>query len=313
VTHLIIRRLLLSVPLLVVVSVLTFLLQSLTPGDAARLVMGINFEPGRYAQLREQLGLNEPLYAQYWHWLNGIFHGSLGQSIFSGAPVAPALNARLGVTLSLIIATTALSTVVGVGLGTVSALRGGVLGRSVDAISLIGLALPSFWLGLVLISLFAVKLKILPATGYVPFATSPTEWARSLTLPVLAVSAGAIAVIAKQTRDAMLDVLQREFIRSLRGKGIPERTIIFRHALRSAAIPVVTVLGLLFVGLLNGAVLAENVFALPGLGTAAVQATSQHDFPMLQGVAVYFTITVVVVNLLVDLAYGWLNPKVRSL
>jgi peptide/nickel transport system permease protein len=310
--HLIARRLLLSVPLVFIVSVLTFVLESLTPGDAARLILGTEYDPARYAQLRQQLGLDEPLPVQYWHWLDGVLHGNLGQSVFSGAPVTSLLDSRLGVTFSLILGTVAVSTTVGVCLGLVGALRGGVLGRTVDTVSLLGLALPNFWFGLALISLFAVTLRLFPATGYTPLTASPLEWARGLVLPVITLSTAATAIIAKQTRDAMLDVLGRDFIRALRARGIPERTIIFRHALRSAAIPVVTVIGLVFVGLLSGTVLAEAVFALPGLGSLAVQATTEHDLPVIQGVAIYFTLIVVVINLLVDLAYGWLNPKVRS-
>jgi len=312
VTRLIARRLLLSIPLVFIVSALTFVLESFTPGDAARLILGTQFDPTRYAQLREQLGIDQPLYLQYWHWLGGLPHGNLGQSAYDGTAVAPTLNSRLGVTLFLILGTTLVSALVGVTLGIISALRGGILGRLVDVLSLVGLALPSFWLGLVLVAVFAVAIPAFPATGYVPLLNSPAEWARSLVLPVITLSAAAVAVIAKQTRDAMMDVLGREFIRALRARGVPERTIIFRHALRSAAIPVVTVLGLLFVGLLSGSVLVESVFALPGLGSLAVQATTEHDFPVISGVALYFTLVVVVVNLLVDLAYGWLNPKVRS-
>jgi peptide/nickel transport system permease protein len=312
VSRLIARRLLLSIPLVFIVSALTFVLESFTPGDAARLILGTQFDPARYAQLREQLGINQPLYLQYWHWLDGLLHGSLGQSAYDGTPVAPTLNSRLGVTLFLVLGTVLVSALVGVTLGIVSALRGGMLGRSVDVLSLTGLALPSFWLGLVLIAVFAVAIRAFPATGYVPLLDSPADWARSLVLPVITLSSAAVAVIAKQTRDAMIDVLEREFIRALRARGVPERTIVFRHALRSAAIPVVAVLGLLFVGLLSGSVLVESVFALPGLGSLAVQATTEHDFPVISGVALYFTLVVVVVNLLVDLAYGWLNPKVRT-
>lgn len=307
------RRLLLSVPLVFVVSVFTFVLESLAPGDAARQILSTQFSPARYAQLRRQLGLNEPLLAQYWHWTDGVIHGNLGQSVFSGATVTSILNGRLGVTLSLIIGTVVVSGVAGVVLGVISALHGGVLGRGADVLSLIGLALPNFWFGLVLISVFAVRLHVFPATGYVSPAQSLPGWLGSLVLPVVTLSAAGLAIIAKQTRDAMLDVLDREFIRALRAKGIPERTIILRHALRSAATPVVTVLGLLFVGMFSGTVLVETAFAMPGLGSLAVQATTEHDLPMVQGVAIYFTLMVVAVNLLVDLAYGWLNPKVRGL
>lgn len=305
-------RLLISVPLLFGVSILTFVLVSLTPGDAARTILGTNGTPQQYAQLRHQLGLDQPLYAQYGHWVERVLHGNLGSSLFTGEPVTQALNERLSVTLSLIIGATALSALLGIGLGVLSALRTGSLGRLVDVLSLAGLALPNFWLGLLLVTLLAVKVHLFPATGYVPLNQSVGEWARALVLPVVTLMVGGVAVVAKQTRDSMLDVLRRDFIRTLRANGLPERSIIVKHALKNAAIPVVTVLGLIFVSLLSGTVLVESVFVLPGLGSLAVQTTNQHDIPVIQGVAVYFTLIVVTVNLLVDLTYGWLNPKVRS-
>lgn len=312
-TRLVVRRLLLSIPLVLVVSVLTFALQSLTSSDAARTSLGTQFDPERYAQLRSELGLDDSVPAQYWHWLTELFSGSMGTSVFTGQPVVEALNARLGVTISLIVGATLVAAIVGIGLGVASALRRrGPLRGLVDVLSLVGLALPSFWLGLVLVAVFAVALPVFPATGYVEPSESVGDWMLSLVLPVVTLSVAAVAVIAKQTRDAMADALDREFVWALRARGIPERRIILRHALRSAAIPVVTVLGLLFVGLLSGTVLVETVFALPGLGSTAVQATTQADLPMIQGVAVYFALIVVAVNLLIDVAYGWLNPKVRA-
>ena len=312
--RLILRRLLLSVPLVFVVSALTFVLESLTPGDEARAILGVaDYTPAQIAELRKQLGLDQPLYAQYWHWLDGVLHGSLGTSVFSGQSVSVVLNQRLAVTLSLVLGTMVVSGVIGVGLGLIGALRRGrVVGRAVDVLSVAGLALPNFWVGLVLIAVFAVAVPVFPATGYVAFGQSPDGWARSLVLPVAALAVGVVAIIAKQARDSFLDVLDRDFIWALRARGIPERTIIFRHALRAGAIPIVTLSGLVVVGLLGGTILVESVFGLPGLGSLSVQATTQHDMPVVQGVAVYFTLIVVAVNLLVDVCYGWLNPKVRA-
>jgi peptide/nickel transport system permease protein len=305
--RLIARRLLLSVALVIIVSGLTFVLETLTPGDAARTILGNQFDPVRYEELRRQLGLDDPVPVQYWHWLQDAVHGSLGASLFTGQAVAAALNERLGVTLSLVFGTVLLAGLAGVVLGVVTALRGGIVGRAVDALSLVGFALPAFWLGLVLIAVFAVAWPVLPATGtgYEPLTAAPGVWLENMVLPVVTLTVGAIAVIAKQTRDGMLDVLDQEFVWALRARGISERSIVFKHALRSAAIPIVTLLGLLFVGLLGGTV-------LPGLGSLAVQATVQHDIPVVQGVAVYFTLIVVAVNLVLDLVYAWLNPKVRT-
>jgi len=310
--RLIIHRLLMSVPLVFLVSLLTFLLQALAPGDTAHTILGTTYTPEAYAQLRRQLGLDEPLVTQYGHWLSGAVRGNLGISPISGLDVGQQLTTRLGVTLSLIICGTVVATLLGVTLGVVSAVRGGVLGRFVDVLSLAGFAMPVFWFGLILVAVFAVTLRVLPATGYVAVGTSLGGWAQSLVLPVATLSLGPAAVIAKQTRDGMLDVLTSDFVHSLRANGASERSVVFRHALRNAAIPVITVVGLLSVGMLTGTVLVETVFAMPGLGGLAVQATIQHDLPMIQGVAVTFTVIVVLVNLLVDVTYGWLNPKVRA-
>ncbi len=309
--RLIARRLLVSVALVFVVSLLTFLLQAAAPGDLARTILGDNYSPEAHEQLRHQLGLDQPVLAQYWHWLAQAIQGHLGASPISGLDVTDEITRRLPVTLSLIGCATAVTALVGVALGVVSAVHGGRIGRTVDVLSLIGYALPSFWFALTMVTLFAVTVQVLPATGYVPLGASPVGWARSLVLPVATLALPGIAVFAKQTRDAMLDTLSRPYVTALRANGVPETSIVFRHALRNAAIPVVTLVGLTFISLLSGTVFVESVFAMPGLGGLAVRATSQHDIRMIQGVVVVFTLIVVAVNLLVDLAYGWLNPKVR--
>jgi peptide/nickel transport system permease protein len=304
-----------SVALLFAVTVLTFVLSALAPGDAAKAMLSgqtTSYTPQQYDKLRHQLGIDQSLPVQYWHWLRGVLHGDLGVNLFSGQPISQALNGRLGASLSIIVGTVLLSALVGISAGVFSAVRGGAVGQAVDGISLLGLAAPNFWLALVLVEAFAVQHSLFPASGYTPFGDDPWQWMRSLVLPVLALSAGGSAFIARQTRDAMADVLAREFIVALRAYGLPLRSIIFKHALRNAAIPVVTLLGLMFVSLLGGTVLIENIFAIPGLGQQAVTASSTHNLPMIEGVAFYFTVIVIVVNLLVDLSYGWLNPKVRG-
>jgi peptide/nickel transport system permease protein len=308
----VVRRLGLAVPLLFVVSALTFVLVSLTPGDAAREILGPFALREQYLELRQALGLDLPIYEQYWHWLGNAIQGDLGSSLFTQEPVTAAINARLPVTVSLVGGALLVILTGGVGLGVFSAVRGGAAGRVVDAFALVGFAVPAFWLGGVLIVLFAVEMRWLPATGYVPLGQSPGAWVGSLVLPVLALSVGDIAALAKQTREAMLDALGSEYIRMAWANGLSARSIVFRHALKNAATRVVTVLGLHVIGLLSGTVVIENVFALPGLGSLAVDASIRHDLPMMQGVVVYFTVVVVAVNLLVDLAYTWLNPKVRT-
>lgn len=305
------RRLLVSVALVFVVSFLTFLLQAVTPGDTARVILGYNYTPEAYRHLRAELGLDQPVLVQYWHWLVNALHGNLGISPISGNDVSAEIVKRLPVTLSLVVLATLVTALVGVGLGVLGAVRGRTTARAVDVLSLAGYALPNFWLALVLVTIFAVTVPLLPATGYVPLATSPGRWLVYLILPVTTLVLQGVAVFARHTRDSMRDVLSRDFVTMLRANGIPERSIVFRHALRNAAIPAVTVAGLTFIGLLSGTVFIESVFAMPGLGGLAVQATTTHDLPTIQGVVVVFTVIVVLVNLAVDLAYGWLNPKVR--
>ncbi|MBB5376512.1 peptide/nickel transport system permease protein [Deinococcus metalli] len=290
---------------------LTFFLVSLTPGDPAVVILGQNRAPEEYQRLREQLGLLQPVPVQYANWVATLAHGSLGTSIFNSESVVAKLNARLGVTLSLVTLTAVVSSVIGVALGIASALRRGVLARTVDVISLLGIVLPSFWVALVLVAIFAVRLHWLPAIGYVNPAADPAGWLRSLVLPVAVLAGPAIGLIAQQTRNAMLDVLERPFIRTLRAGGVRPLSLIYRHALRNAGVPILTVIGLVFIGLLGGTIIAENVFALPGLGGLAVEATGRHDLPVIQGIVLYFTVIVVVVNLLVDLLYAWLNPRIR--
>jgi peptide/nickel transport system permease protein len=309
------RWLISSLVMLFAITALTFVLASMAPGDAAKAILSSDsgsYTAQQYQQMRHSLGVDQPLPVQYWHWLDGVAHGSLGSDLFSGQPVVQELNARLAPSLSIILGTVLVAGMTGVGLGIISALRGGVLGRSVDAVSLLGLAIPSFWLALALAELLAVKIRVFPATGYTPLDVSPAGWLRGITLPVLALSAGAVAFIAKQTRDSMADVMSREFVVMLRARGLSRWSVVLRHALRNAAIPVVTVLGLLLVGLLGGTVLIEDVFAIPGLGQQAVTAAGSHNLPVIEGVAFYFTIIVVIANLLVDVSYRLLNPKVRG-
>jgi peptide/nickel transport system permease protein len=309
-----IRWLVSSAALLFAVTALTFVLASLAPGSAVRAVLGANTSvtPQQYAQVKHQLGLDQPLPVQYWQWLYHLLHGSLGADLFSGQPVTAALGTRVGASLSLIIATIIVSGIAGVTIGTVSAVRGGVTGRILDTLAVSGFALPSFWLALILIELLAVRARLFPSAGYVALDSDPGQWLRSIVLPVLTLSAGTTAAIARQTRDSMLQVFGRDFVTSLRSRGLPLRVIIVKHALRNAAIPVVTTLGVVFIGLLGGTVIVEQVFSIPGLGEAAVTATANHDLPMIEGIAFYFAVLVVIVNLLVDVSYSMLNPKVRE-
>jgi len=308
----ILRRLLLSVPLLVVVSAITFLLGSLVPGDPARTLLGVHATEEQYQALRTALHLDRPILEQYWLYLQGVLQGDLGRSIFTNEPVAAMIATRLPVTLALIVGATVLSALIGILFGVFSATRGRLSRRVVDVVSLLGSALPNFWVGLVLISIFAVALGWFPATGYVRPDVSVPMWAASLTLPVIALAIGGVAMIAKITRDAMLGTLRMDYIRTLRASGIGEGSVVWKHALRNSGLAVATTIGLTLINFIPGTVLIENVFVLPGLGNAVVVATNQHDIPVVQGIALTFTVIVIIVNLIVDIAYGLLNPKVRT-
>jgi peptide/nickel transport system permease protein len=304
-----------SVVLLFVVTAATFLLSSLAPGNAAKAILSgqtTSYTQAQYQQVRHELGIDKPLPVQYWDWLDRLVHGSLGTDLFSGQPITAALGGRIGASLSVIAGTVLVSAVLGLAVGIFSAVRGGAAGKLVDVLSLFGLATPNFWLALVLVELLAVKVRLFPAVGYIPLGTDPVQWLRGIVLPVLALSVGGLAFVARQIRDSMSDVLTRDYITALRAHGLPLRSIVFKHALRNAAIPVVTVLGLLFVALLGGTVLIENTFSIPGLGQQAVTASGSHDLPMIEGIAFYFTVIVIAVNVLIDVCYRLLNPAVRN-
>lgn len=301
-----------AVPVLIGVSLVTFVLSALVPGDPGRTILGISATPEQVAALDAQLGLDQPLPVRYWDWLVAAVHGDLGSSIITSQPVSAAITERVGVTISLILGAVLFGAVVGVGFGLLSAVRGGWLGRALDVVSLVGIAIPNFWFALVLISAFAVQLPIFPATGYVPLTESPVQWFESLVLPVLTLGIPAAAPVAKQTRDGVLNELGRDYVRALRARGASERTVLLKHVLRNAAAPVITVVGIISVVLLGGTVLAETVFVLPGLGGLAVSSTAAHDIPMIQGLAVVFTLVVMLVNLAIEFIYALVNPKVRT-
>jgi peptide/nickel transport system permease protein len=308
----VLKRVLLSIPLLFLTSIITFALQALIPGDAARAIVGTAGSQASYEKVREQLHLNLPLYQQYFDYIGKAVRGDLGSSIFSGEPVSQTLATRLPVTLALLIGATIVCAVIGILLGVLSARLGGVLAKIIDVISLLGLALPNFWLALLLISAFAIAIPLLPATGYVPFTDDPGLWLASLVLPVFALALGGIAQVAKITRDGVSDAMDQDYIRTLRSTGIGEASLLWRHALKNTGTSITTVLGLSFVGALSGSLFVENVFVLPGLGSLVYTATSQHDVPVIQGVALAYAVIVIVVNLVIDVTYVYLNPKVRT-
>src|SRR4051794_13261440 len=283
--RLVVRRLLSLVPLLFVVSVLVFGLIVLLPGDRARAIAGDDASPEQVAQVRESLGLDRPIVVQYGHWVGDVARGDLGTSVFVNYKVSDAIRSRAPVTLSLIGAGLLISLLVGIPLGTVAGSRpGSRLDRLVTLGSAGGVAIPNFWLALLLLLLFTSVFTWLPATGYVGFADSPVEWLRHLILPAVTLGAAGAAEIVFQTRAGIANVLQQDYIRTLRATGLPERTVIGKHALKNAMVPVVTVAGLQISRLFGFSVIVERIFGLPGIGSLAVEAVFKRDVPVIQGI-----------------------------
>lgn len=293
-----------SVVLVLVVSALTFVLTSLAPGDAARIVVGPEATQQTYGNVRAAMGLDRPVLVQYLNWLGGAVQGDLGTSLVSGAPITEVLRDRIEPTLALLLITFVISSALGIVLGVISASRGGAVGKAIDVLTLGGLAVPSFWIGLVLAAVFAVILGWFPAFGYQPMIDGFGGWAWLLVLPVATLVIGGMALLIKQTRDAVAEQLTQPYVVLLRSHGVSELAIVWRHALRNAAVPIATILGMKLIGLTSGTVLVETVFVIPGLGSEAVAAAKNHDLPIIQAVTVVFTIVVVVTNLLVEIAYG---------
>lgn len=307
----ILTRLGVALPTLLIIMVLTFLTVQLIPGDPAVAILGDTASPEQLAALREELGLNLPLWQQFGTWFISVIQGDLGRSLTTGQVVSQAILQRSVVTITLATAAVLVTAAVGISVGVWGALRGGIVDRVVLFTTSVADSIPNFWAGVVLVYIFAVTLGVLPANGWVPFDVDPGLWARSLVLPVVALSLASVATIARQTRAAFSDVSKRDFVRSLRASGLPLPQIIFKHILRNAAIPIVTVLGLQFVLLLGGAIVIEEVFTLPGIGQLAINAVETKDVPMIQGVVLFTAIMVLVVNFTLDIVYAWLNPKVR--
>lgn len=307
----ILRRLLSGVILIAVISFLAFVLLFAGGGDIARRILGENATAETVAKKTEELGLNQPLLAQYGEWVTGALTGSLGRSWFTGELVSTSVGNRLAVTLSIVIGATLLSAIVAVVLGVLAARRGGWIDGSVQVVSLVGFAIPGFLIALGLVLVFAINLGWFKATGYIPVTTSFVGWLSSVTLPIIALSIGAIAVVAQQVRGSVIDAMSRDYVRTLRARGLATNAVVYRHVLRNAGGPALAVLAVQFIGLLGGAVIVEQVFAIPGMGQLTVRATTLGDIPVVMGVVIAFAVIVVIVNLLIDLAQAALNPKVR--
>ncbi|GAA1100891.1 MULTISPECIES: ABC transporter permease [Pseudonocardia] len=307
------RRLAFTVPMLVVVSFCVFSLIVLVPGDPAVALAGENPAPEQIAAVRERLGLDDPFLVQFWHWFSGVLQGDLGQSLFSSQSVADAVFSRLPATLSLALLSLAVALVLGVAVGVLAAMRPGTwIDRVATFAASLGVAVPYFWVGMILVLLFAINLTIFPAVGYVPLTENPLQWFLHLFLPATALGLAPAAVIARQTRAGMTGVLCEDYVRTATAKGLPPARVVGQHALKNAAVPVVTAFGLEASRLIGGTVVIEQLFALPGLGNLAYTSVFARDFPMVQGVLLVVAALVLLINLLVDLSYGYFNPRIRQ-
>ncbi|MEU6700554.1 ABC transporter permease [Pseudonocardia sp. NPDC046786] len=312
-SRMVIRRIGGGLLVLWLVSLLTFLMVQLIPGDPAEVIAGDNASVADVDRIREQLGLDRPVYEQYLSWLGGVLRGDLGNSLFTNQPVTEAILDVAPPTLALTLTAIVLALLLGVGTGVIAGLRqGSWIDRAVSTLATLGIAMPSFWVAMLLVSVFALTLRWLPATTYVPLDRGFGTWLSHILIPATALGLATAAELARHTRGCVADVLARPYIRTARARGASTPHLIGRHVLRNAAIPVVTVLGLQTSRLIGGTIVVEAVVGISGLGSLAVNSVLQRDYPVIQGYVLFCALVVVVVNLVVDLAYGWINPKVRA-
>jgi len=308
----IVRRIFFILPVALLVSFLTFMIVHLIPGDPARLILGESATPQTVAALRQQLGLDQPLPRQFVLWLWQALHGNLGQSIQLDQPVLQAITQRAPVTVELGVAALLYSLLIALPCGIYAAAhRNAWINKVVDVIALFGTAIPAFVLGLLLILFFAVDLRIFPPGGYVPITEDPFGNLRDLILPVITLGTGSVAVNMRQIRASMSEVLKQDYIRTAQAKGLVERQINYTHALRNAVIPALTVVGLQIGAILGGAFVVETIFLWPGIGQLAVQSILSKDYPLVQGIVLLSALSYMATNLLVDISYAVLDPRIR--
>lgn len=306
------KRVIAALPVMLVVVTLVFLLLHLSPGDPANIIAGEMATPQEVERIRIALGLDQPLHQQFMRWMGQVVTGDLGTSIYSGKAVRQLIAERLEPTLALSFGTIVLTIIIAVPLGIVSAWRAGT---TIDTFIMIAavaaFSVPIFVIGYALVYIFSMRLGWLPVQGYSPFATGTWPFIRSLILPCFALAGIYIALVARITRASMLEVLNQDYIRTARSKGLPERRVLMVHALKNAAIPIVTVLGLGIAMLIGGVVVVESVFAIPGLGRLAIDAILQRDYPVIQGLILFFSFIYVVINLIIDVSYVFFDPRIR--
>ncbi len=311
-TRFLARRLLQMIPVLFFVSLIIFVLINLVPGDAARLFLGEEAPPDALAALRHEMGLDRPLYVQYLRWVGNLLRGDFGHSFKDNRQVLPTLLQKVPITAELSAAALLIGWSIALPAGVLAAWRRRTaVDYSASAAALTGLSIPNFWLGIMLIYLFAVNLRWLPASGFVPITQDLGRNLRSLIMPAFVLGLVLAAVVMRQLRSSMLEVLGADYVRTANAKGLGERVVLIRHALRNAVIPVITVMGIQLGTLLGGAVITETIFALPGLGRLAVESIYGRDYQMLEGVVMFSAFSILLINLMVDIVYSLLDPRIK--
>ena len=306
------RRALSTIPVMLVVALVVFLLLHLTPGDPAAVIAGDYARPEDIARIRAQLGLDKPLYVQFVTWLSAVLSGDLGVSIFSNLPVSQLIAQRLEPTIALSISTIVLSCLIAVPMGVAAAWRAGsTVDTSIMIFAVLGFSVPVFVIAYCLMWVFSLQLGWFPVQGYKPIGDGFGPFLRSIALPTIALSVVYVALIARISRASMLEVLNEDYIRTARAKGQIERTVMMSHALKNAAVPIITIIGIGIALLIGGVVVTESVFNIPGLGRLTIDAVLRRDYPIIQGVILVFSAAYVIVNLLIDIAYSFLDPRIR--
>ncbi len=308
----VVRRLVGAVPIMVIVSLITFAMIHMIPGDPAAAIAGLSATKEQVANIRADLGLDQPFLSQLGHWYLNLAQGDLGRSLLLGQPVLKATMERLPVTLALSAYALVLTLLIGLGSGIVAALRqNSWVDQAAMLVAMIGISLPNFYLGLLMIILFAVELRWLPTGGYVAFSADPLGWLATSTMPAISLALLLAGLLARITRSTMLEVLRQDYIRTARAKGLPARQVVIKHALANALIPITTVVGIIVSLLISGSVVTETLFSIPGIGQLLTQAVLNRDYPMVQGGLLIITGLLVMVNIAVDVCYALLDPRVR--
>jgi len=308
----ILRRIAGAIPVVLLVTLITFGLMRLIPGDVSAALAGVSATPAEREQIRHNLGLDQPVQVQLVRWYSDLLHGDLGRSLFLGKPVTQATFERLPVSLSLSAYSLVLTLLLGLGSGILAAMRqNSWVDQAAMMFAMLGISMPNFWIGLMMIVLFSVHLGWLPTGGYIPIEQDFVGWLRTATMPAVSLALLQVGLLARITRSTMLEVLRQDYVRTARAKGLPHYLVIGKHALANAMIPIVTVVGIIVSLLISGSVVTETVFSVPGVGQLLTSAILNRDYPMIQGALLFVTLLVVGINIAMDIAYAWLDPRVR--